>query len=174
MAAAKTESWREFLEREQRHDLRVRTYQSNGVSTSEDVDLHKVNPYSGQRPFFVRGLANMFSNDSKQTRMLLTPCSECPLRSPRHAGLMIATRAAVERLPKEEQRQVNVGLPEMSPLARYQGGQGRLEGQGAAEVLGMPRSRYRLPTPSPSTAKSPRTDQTKPKKLTYGKLLLAM
>mmetsp|Transcript_70548 Transcript_70548/g.131992 ORF Transcript_70548/g.131992 Transcript_70548/m.131992 type:complete len:172 (-) Transcript_70548:139-654(-) len=171
MAAGKTDSWREFLEREQRHDLRVRTYQSTGVSSSEDVDLHKVNPYSGQRPFFVRGLANMFSNDSKQTRMLLTPCTECPLRSPRHAGLMIATRAAVERLPEDVQ--ASNKPPDHSSRQRGQG-RARLEGQGAAEVLGVQRSRCRHTSPPPSGSKSPRIEQSKPKKLTYGKLLLAM
>mmetsp|Transcript_6568 Transcript_6568/g.14314 ORF Transcript_6568/g.14314 Transcript_6568/m.14314 type:complete len:174 (+) Transcript_6568:85-606(+) len=173
MAADNTEGWREFLEREQRHDLRVRTHQacvSAGSVSQEDVDLHKVNPFTGERPFFVRGLANMLSNDSKQARMLLTPCSECPLRSPRHAGLMIATRGKVERVSHEQLEAIQAKAPgEAAPSGRFQGRQRMERGH---DILGVPRNTHAIQSTYGNT-KLPRMERS-PRKVPYGKLLLAV
>mmetsp|Transcript_94651 Transcript_94651/g.164216 ORF Transcript_94651/g.164216 Transcript_94651/m.164216 type:complete len:190 (+) Transcript_94651:86-655(+) len=79
--------WKEYVDRERYYEL---AREASDVP-EEPADHTQVNPYSGDKPFFTRGLAHMFYNDSSRTRMVLGNTDD-PLRSRRHVRHMMAPR----------------------------------------------------------------------------------
>merc|ERR1719375_1227872 len=89
--------WKEQLERETR--LAV---MKEAPHMPSDIErrAQMMNPYGGRKPFFVKGWANMFNNDSAQARNCIAPGSENPLQSRRHLANMLLARNDLERVPE--------------------------------------------------------------------------
>mmetsp|Transcript_35565 Transcript_35565/g.70314 ORF Transcript_35565/g.70314 Transcript_35565/m.70314 type:complete len:253 (+) Transcript_35565:48-806(+) len=67
-------------------------------------DIHSridmINPYAAGARYFEKGLANNYWNESAKTRLLISPNTECPMRSRRHTTHIAATRGYnMDRMP---------------------------------------------------------------------------
>lgn len=100
----------------------------------EPAQLEQINPFGTSRPFFARGLAHQFCNDSHNARRLLSPLSEEPLRSPRYVGTIFADRHGhIEQLPPLGARASQSGPTLLS--SRDEKG---LKGAGPQEATAVP------------------------------------
>lgn len=85
-------AWQEAVCREQIRELH--RVPADVVPESVDLEIHRVNPYAGERPFFARGQSHHYYNDSSMTRRVLAPLSDDPLRARPHRLNIMSTRGA--------------------------------------------------------------------------------